>query len=122
MRRLLVAMANRFPGGLVVFDAVNPLGLKGVKAEVKAGGNDSPSYFSLDDPVRELESWSSNICNVREEDYYDGYLKGGYKKTLVTRTLCDISRKLHMCFLVCAEFASVSSLKPPEASRRKVRL
>lgn len=105
VRRLLCAMADHFSGALVVFDAVNPLGLRGVKAEVKAAGNNSSSYFSLSNPVEELESWSDAITNVREEDYYEGYLKGSYDKTLVTRLLVGVSRKLHMCFLVCAEFS-----------------
>lgn len=120
VRRLLVAMADRFPGGLIAFDAVNPLGLKGIKVEVKASGNSSDSYFSLDDPVSELESWSSAICNVREEDYYEGHLKGGYRKTLVTRAFYGVSRKLHMCFLVCAEFAGGDVSGSPKSAGERV--
>ncbi len=46
VRRLLCAMAERFPGGMIVFDAVNALGLKGVNAEVKlAGKNSTKSFF-----------------------------------------------------------------------------
>lgn len=96
VQQLFRAMAGRFPGGLIVFDAVNSLGLKGVKAEVKAGGNDSPSYF-------------------REEDFHEGYLKTGYKKTFVTRAFISVARRLHMCFIVCAEFAGKDSSEPSEA-------
>lgn len=122
VQHLITAMASRFPGGLIVFDAVSPLGLKGIKAEVKMGGNDSPSYFCLDNPVKELESWSPNICNVREENFHEGYLKTGYEKTLETKALFSVTRKLHMRFLVCAEFTSDDPIKPSEASHGKVRL
>ena len=39
------AMAERFPGGMVTFDAVNAMGLKGVNAEVKMAGNKTKSFF-----------------------------------------------------------------------------
>ena len=39
------------------------------------------SFFSLERPKEELESWSPGIVNVVEKDYADGYLKGGYRKT-----------------------------------------
>ena len=81
VRRLLCAMAERFPGGMITFDAVNALGLKGVNAEVKlAGHNRTKSFFSLERPKEELEDWSPNIVNVIEKDYADGYLKGGIPK------------------------------------------
>lgn len=45
VRRLLCAMAERFPGGMATFDAVNAVGLKGVNAEVKMAGNRrNPSF------------------------------------------------------------------------------
>ena len=58
VRRLLCAMAERFPGGMITFDAVNSLGLKGVNAEVKLAGKKTKSFFSLEQPKKVLESWS----------------------------------------------------------------
>ena len=105
VRRLLCAMAERFPGGMIVFDAVNALGLKGVNAEVKlAGKNSTKSFFSLERPKEELESWSPNIVNVTEKDYADGYLKGGYRKTPVARLFNWIMRTFHMSFMIHLEF------------------
>lgn len=105
--RLLCAMAERFPGGMIAFDAVNALGLKGVNAEVKLAGESADSYFSLEKPKEELESWSPNIVNVIEKDYADGYLKGGYRKTLITRLFNWIMRTFHMSFMLHVEFQTV---------------
>ena len=104
VRRLLCAMAERFPGGMIVFDAVNALGLKGVNAEVKLAGKIAQSPFSLERPKEELESWSPRIVNVVEKDYADGYLKGGYRKTPVTRLFNWIMRTFHMSFMLHVEF------------------
>lgn len=104
VRRLLCAMADRFPGGMISFDAVNSLGLKGVDAEVKLAGESADSHFSLENPKEELESWSPNIVNVVEKDYADGYLKGGYRKTFVTRLFNWTMRTFHMSFMLHVEF------------------
>ena len=104
MRRLLCAMAERFPGGMITFDAVNALGLKGVNAEVKLAGNETKSFFSLERPKEELEDWSDRIINVVEKDYADGYLKGGYHKTPITRLFNWTMRTFHMSFMLHVEF------------------
>lgn len=105
VRRLLCAMAERFPGGMITFDAVNALGLKGVNAEVKLAGEQAGSFFSLERPKEELEGWSKHINNVSEKDYVDGYLKGGYRKTPVTRLFNWAMRTFHMSFMLHVEFA-----------------
>ena len=64
VRRLLCAMAERFPGGMITFDAVNALGLKGVNAEIKLAGESADSYFSLERPAEELEGWSGHIIHT----------------------------------------------------------
>lgn len=104
VRRLLCAMAEHFPGGMIAFDAVNALGLKGVSAEVKLVGEQANSFFSLERPKEELESWSERIVNVSEKDYADGYLKGGWRKTPVTRLFNWVMRTFHMSFMLHVEF------------------
>lgn len=104
-RHLLCAMAERFPGGMITFDAVNALGLKGVNAEIKLAGESAGSYFSLERPKDELESWSDRIIHVTEKDYADGYLKGGYHKTLITRLFNCVMRTFHMSFMLHVEFS-----------------
>lgn len=102
--RLLCAMAECFPGGMVTFDAVNAVGLKGVNAEVKIVGNKTKSFFSLEKPKEEIEGWSEHIVNVAERDYIDGYLKGGWRKSIVTRIFAWVMRRFHMSFMIHAEF------------------
>lgn len=107
VRKLFCAMAKRFPGGMITFDAVNALGLKGVNAEVKMAGNATASYFSLEKPKEELESWSEKIVNVVEKDYMFGYLKDAYKPTFITRLFHKVMEIFHMSFMLHAEFAEV---------------
>lgn len=104
VRRLFCAMAERFPGGMITFDAVNAMGLKGVNAEVKMAGNETKSFFSLERPKQELESWSDKIVNVTEKDYIDGYLKSGYRKTLISKLFAWVMRTFHMSFMLHVEF------------------
>lgn len=104
VRRLFCAMAENFPGGMITFDAVNSLGLKGINAEVKMAGNKTKSYFCLEKPEAEMENWSKNIVNVSEKDYMDGYLKGGYRKDVISRLFAWMMRTFHMSFMIHAEF------------------
>ena len=62
------------------------------------------SFFSLEKPKEELEGWSDRIVNVAERDYIDGYLKGGWKKSIVTRVFAWVMRTFHMSFMIHAEF------------------
>ena len=104
VRLLLCAMAQRFPGGMIAFDAVSALGLKGVGAEVKLAGEAAAACFSLEKPKEELKNWSPHIVNVVEKDYADGYLKGGYRKTPLTRLFNWTMRTFHMSFMLHVEF------------------
>lgn len=104
VKRLFRAMAERFPGGVITFDAVNALGLKGVNTEVKLAGNRTGSYFSLEHPKEELESWSERIVNVVEKDYMFGYLKNAYKATGLTRLFHWVMQAFHMSFMLHVEF------------------
>ena len=51
-----------------------------------------------------MESWSPGIVKVTEKDYADGYLKGGYRKTPITRLFNWIMRTFHMSFMIHLEF------------------
>lgn len=115
VRRLFCAMAERFPGGILTFDAVNALGLKGVNAEVKLAGERAGSFFSLERPKEELKGWSKRIVNVSEKDYADGYLKGGYRKMPFTRLFNWAMRTFHMSFMLHVEFRG-SMMAPSAAS------
>ena len=104
VQQLLRAMAERFCGGMLTFDACNALGLKGVNAEVRLAGNKTTSFFSLERPKEELEAWSPCIVNVTEKEYISGYLKGGYRKDWFTKLAEWFMRVNHMSFMLHVEF------------------
>ena len=41
---------------------------------------------------------------MAEQDYIDGYLKTGYRKTAVSRLFAWVMRIFHMCFMLRVEF------------------
>ena len=76
VRALCAAMAERFPGGRLVFDAAGPTAVKlMLKIWVKqAGIRDVGAYFSVRDPARELSPWTDRIA-VSSRGYMQGYQK-----------------------------------------------
>ena len=74
VRALCAAMAERFPGGRLVFDAAGPTAVKlMLKTWVKqAGIRDVGAYFSVQDAERELPAWSDRIT-VSSRGYMLGY-------------------------------------------------
>lgn len=74
VKKLTAAMAERFPGGILVFDACNSLGT-GMMTKTwlkEAGVRDVSAYFSVND-VSELKSWSSRFRTVSSRSYMSGY-------------------------------------------------
>ena len=67
-------MAERFPGGRLVFDAAGPTAVKlMLKTWVKqAGIRDVGAYFSVRDAEKELSDWSDRI-SVSSRGYMLGY-------------------------------------------------
>ena len=76
VRALCAAMAERFPGGRLVFDAAGPTAVKlMLKTWVKqAGIRNVGAYFSVRDPARELSPWTDRIA-VSSRGYMQGYQK-----------------------------------------------
>lgn len=105
VKEIFTAMAAHFSGGMIAFDATNSIGLKGVNKEVKMAGNETKSFFSLENPKMELESLSSNIINVSEKDYMRGYIKEGFKLGMVSKIVMKLVTKFHLSFIVHVEFA-----------------
>ena len=104
---LVAAMAERFPGGALAFDATSARGIRGVNHEVKQAGNETRSYFSLEDPVKEVAAWSPRIAHVHERDYWYGYAEPRYmpRMSLLTRGISRHMRRMHLGFIVHADFA-----------------
>ena len=74
VQALCAAMAERFPGGRLVFDAAGPMAVKlMLKTWVKqAGIRDVGAYFSVRDAEKELSDWSDRI-SVSSLGYMLGY-------------------------------------------------
>ena len=74
VQALCAAMARRFPGGRLVFDAAGPTAVKlMLKTWVKqAGIRDVGAYFSVQDIAKELTAWSDRI-SVSGRGYMLGY-------------------------------------------------
>ena len=74
VRALCAAMAERFPGGRLVFDAAGQAAVKlMLKTWVKqAGIRDVGAYFSVQDAEKELAAWSDRLT-VSSRGYMLGY-------------------------------------------------
>ncbi len=74
VKRLFAAMAERFPGAVLVFDSCNRRGAKLMRKTwlKEAGITDVGAFFSLEDE-KELETWSGRFASVTARSYMRGY-------------------------------------------------
>ena len=107
IRRLLRAMAERFPGGAVAFDTVNRFGLKLMAKTVldQTGMADIGAYFCTDDAARELGPWSDRFASVTARSYMNGYRPLGRRYGLLNALLAKLSDSLVHMSIVRVEFA-----------------
>ena len=74
VKKLIQAMAERFPGSVRVFDSCNKRGA-GLMRKTwlkEAGITDVNAYFSLEDEA-ELSGWSDHFATVTAKSYMRGY-------------------------------------------------
>lgn len=74
VKKLCQAMAERFPGSVLVFDSCNKRGA-GLMRKTwlkEAGITDVNAYFSLEDEA-ELKEWSNRFASVTAKSYMRGY-------------------------------------------------
>ncbi len=74
VRKLFAAMAARFPGAVLAFDACNERGAKLMRKTwlKEAGITDVSAFFSLEDEV-ELQDWNDHFSSVTAKSYMRGY-------------------------------------------------
>ena len=74
LKTLFSAMAARFPGAVLAFDACNERGAKLMRRTwlKEAGITDVGAYFSLEDES-ELNTWSDRFASVTAKSYMRGY-------------------------------------------------
>ncbi|MFX0077220.1 MAG: class I SAM-dependent methyltransferase [Candidatus Hermodarchaeota archaeon] len=61
IRKLVSSMAEKFPGGEMVFDGISKMALKIMNRRARKAGSSIRVYFSLGDPTNEFSMWSENI-------------------------------------------------------------
>jgi len=74
VRKLFAAMAARFPGAVLAFDACNERGAKLMRKTwlKEAGITDVSAFFSLEDEA-ELRDWNDHFSSVTAKSYMRGY-------------------------------------------------
>ena len=74
VKKLFSAMAEHFPGAVLVFDSCNRRGAKLMRKTwlKEAGINDVSAFFSLEDES-ELRNWSDRFASVTAKSYMRGY-------------------------------------------------
>ncbi len=72
-RDLICKMAERFPGGALIFDITTDRGLRSGNRTVHTSGNATDLKFFLTDAEKEMPGWSPLLQNVTQKDYYTGY-------------------------------------------------
>ena len=74
VKKLFAAMAERFPGAVLAFDACNERGAKLMRRTwlKEAGITDVHAFFSLEDET-EIRGWSNRFASVTAKSYMRGY-------------------------------------------------
>ena len=74
VKQLFRAMAERFPGAVLAFDACNERGAKLMRRTwlKEAGITDVHAFFSLEDET-EIRGWSNRFASVTAKSYMRGY-------------------------------------------------
>ena len=105
IRSLFCAMAKRFPGGKLVFDATNAKGLKNMlKTWLKPSEMENVGlYFSVDS-VQDLASWSERFGSVTRKGYMTGYRELDKRYGLIANTIFRFGDRSNMCQVIEIEF------------------
>ncbi len=104
VKKLFSAMAERFPGAVLVFDACNERGAKLMRKTwlKEAGITDVSAFFSLEDEA-ELRGWSNHFSSVTARSYMRGYRDiyknvGAFHKLMIR--FCDRLVKMKIVKIV----------------------
>ncbi|MBR2258717.1 MAG: class I SAM-dependent methyltransferase [Blautia sp.] len=104
VKKLFRAMAARFPGGVLAFDACNKRGAKLMRKTwlKEAGITDVSTFFSLEDEA-ELRGWSNYFSSVTAKSYMRGYRDiyknvGAFHKLMIR--FCDTLVKMKIVKIV----------------------
>lgn len=104
VRKLVSGMAERFPGGVFVFDFVSSRGAKAGNAQIDLTQNETRITFAMENAERELPAYSDRIAGVVQKSYLEGYPVEGVRYNRVTRLYIKFKRDQY--FVVRVEFQS----------------
>lgn len=109
VQSLFLTLAERFPGGGLIFDAATPRGVKVANRMVKKTGNTGAYMtFALKDARKELASWSPHLVNIREQINLFQGLEGASQIPWKYRSFINFSRHFGMMKMVSLGFAPIS--------------
>ena len=105
VKKLFCALAKRFPGGKIVFDATTAKGLKNMlKTWLKDADMATVGlYFSVQDE-QDLAEWSSDFASVVRKGYMTGYRTLDKRYGFIANSLFKIVDKTKMCQMIEIEF------------------
>ena len=112
VKALLCNLAERFPGGKVVFDALSPIGSYMAKRILFSSGKRQSvvMLFSSKNPEKELSTWSPKFAKVETKQYWYGYMDVDKRWSYLTRFIFWAKELLGFCRIVIVSFVlSVSS-------------
>lgn len=104
VRKLVSGMAERFPGGVFVFDFVSSRGAKAGNAQIDMTQNETRITFAMENAERELPAYSDRIAGIVQKSYLEGYPVEGVRYNRVTRLYIKFKRDQY--FVVRVEFQS----------------
>ena len=105
VKNMFCALAKRFPGGKIVFDATTAKGLKNMlKTWLKDADMTTVGlYFSVDDE-KHLAEWSDDFATVVRKGYMTGYRKLDRRYGFLANVLFRIVDKSRMCQIIEIDF------------------
>ena len=105
VKKLFCAMAKRFHGGKIVFDATTAKGLKNMlKTWLKDANMQTVGlYFSVEDE-KELSAWSADFGSVVRKGYMTGYRALDKRYGFLANTLFRIVDRTQMCQVIEIDF------------------
>lgn len=103
VHKLLVAMAERFPSGEILFDAMSRLGMAVINWRLRGTGVPATN-FAIGNPRRTLASWSPRLDVLEGYTFYHGVTRDPRwrKSTIWLMNMCDwlgMAKFMHVRFL-----------------------
>jgi O-methyltransferase involved in polyketide biosynthesis len=103
IKELVSHMAERFPGGLLLFDAESPLGISIASRMVKKTGNQGAEMlFAIKDP-NAIKAWSPRIASIAATPYCQG-IQRDKRWRLITRLGMALGDLLRMIWIINIHF------------------